>query len=113
MAKRIDAYAHYITFSEDGITLYYGDKMVSHNQLRKDKTELEQAEEMIDRYLHGKCYNEWLKIVRIIYQINKSLKKMMNDELWIEFLKSDSAKDLLQLKKNVLDTSLNEMWVIK
>lgn len=102
-----------IVFSEDGISLYSGDKLVSHNQKSKKETELEQAERMIDKYLHGKCYNEWLKIVRIVYQVNKSLKMMMNDELWVEFLKSYDAKDLVGLKKKVLDTALNDLWEVK
>ena len=102
--------AYCISFSEDGIALYSGNKLVSHNSVKKTETELEVAERMIDKHLHGTAYNEWLKIVRIVYQVNKSLKKMMSDELWIEFLKSYDAKDLVELKKKVLDTSLNEMW---
>ena len=66
--------------------------------------------EMVDTYLHDRAYREWLKIVKIVYQVNKSITKMMSDELWIEFLKSDDAKLLTQLKKDVIDTSLNELW---
>ena len=101
-----------ICFNDYGVCLYSGVKLVSHNQVKKDETELEVAERMIDKYLHGGAYNEWLKIVRIVYQVNKSLKTMMNDELWIEFLKSDDARYLSALKKEVLETSLNEVWRI-
>ena len=113
MTKWIDSLPYRIRFDEDGISLYNGGKLVSHNQRRKDSTELEIAERMIDRQLHGKSYNDWLKIVKIVYQVNKSIKRMMSDELWIEYLKSDDGKALLELKKKVLDTSLNEVWVTK
>lgn len=104
--------SYYIEFHEGGVSLYSGDKLVSHNQLRKSETEIEVAERMIDKYLHGGCYNEWLKIVRIVYQVNKSLKTMMSDELYIEFLKSYDARDLIGLKKKVLDTALNDIWEV-
>ena len=110
--KVITSGPYQIKFDEGGVSLYSGDKLVSHNQV-KNNTELEVAERMIDNYLHGKAYNEWLKIVRIVYQVNKSLKRMMSDELWIEFLRGDDAKALMELKRQVLDTSLNELWVIK
>ena len=110
MSKTIINGAYKICFNDMGIGLYSGSKLVSHNQVKKDETELEVAERMIDKYLHGGAYNEWLKIVRIVYQVNKSLKKMMSDELWLEFMRSDDAKCLLALKKEVLDTSLTELW---
>ena len=113
MSKMLQEGCYRIYFNDLGICLYDGNKLVDHKQTKKNETELEVAERMIDKYMHGGAYNDWLKIVKIVYQVNKSLKKMMCDELWIEFLKSESAKDLLELKKKVLDTSLNEMWVIK
>lgn len=108
--KTIISLPYKITFADGGVSLYNGDKLASHNQVKKSETELEVAERMIDNYLHGKAYSEWLKIVKIVYQVNKSIKKMMNDELYIEFLKGDDAKALMDLKRKVLDTSLNELW---
>ena len=113
MAKWIDSLPYRLKFDEDGVSLYNGDKLVSHNQIKKTETELEVAERIVNNYLHGKAFNDWLKIVRIVYQVNKSLKQMMTDELWLEFLRGDDAKALLALRRKVLDTSLNEMWVIK
>ena len=45
--------AYCISFSEDGIALYSGNKLVSHNSVKKTETELEVAERMIDKHLHG------------------------------------------------------------
>lgn len=110
MGKWIEQRPYRLYFSERGISFYNGNGLVSHKQVKKDETEVEVAEKMVDTYLHDKAYREWLKIVKIVYQVNKSITKMMNDELWIEFLKSDDAKLLTQLKKDVIDTSLTELW---
>lgn len=113
MSKMIEALPYRIYFNDLGVCLYSGNKLVSHNQVKKNETELEVAERMIDKYLHGGAYKEWLKIVKIVYQVSKGITKMMSDELWIEFLKSDDAKALQELKRKVLDTALNDVWVIR
>lgn len=110
MAKWIEEKYYKLCFNEDGISFYDDRGLVSHRKVHKDETEIEVAEKMVDRYLHDRAYNNWLKIVKIVYQVNKSITKMMSDELWIEFLKSEDAKLLMSLKKQVIDSSLNELW---
>ena len=110
MGKWLIENPYRLYFSERGVSLYDERGIVSHKEVRKDETEIEVAERMLDKYLHDRAYKNWLKIVKIVYQVNKSIKRMMSDELYIEFLKSDDAKLIMSLKKKVLDSSLNELW---
>lgn len=110
MAKWLTESYYRLYFGDNGISFYDDRGIVSHKQIRKDETEIEVAERMLDKYLHENAYRNWLKIVKIVYQVNKSIKRMMSDELYIEFLKSDDAKLIMSLKKKVLDSSLNDLW---
>lgn len=113
MAKWINESYYKLYFDEDGISFFNENGIISHKKVHKDETEIEVAERMIDKYLHERAFQNWLKIVKIVYQVNKSLKVMMTDELYIEFLKSDDAKLLAKLKRKVLDTSLTDLWEVK
>lgn len=113
MSKWLIEGAYALFFTKTAVALLSGNECVGYATIKPQETELETAEKLIDKYMHNKLYTHYLKVLRIADNVKTPLKELRTDMTWYQFTQSYYVKNLLRLKKKLLDMSLNEMWVLE
>lgn len=113
MSKWVVEGAYGLMFTGKAVALMSGNECVGYATIKPQETELETAEKLIDKYMHNKLYTHYLKVLRIVDNVKTPLKELKTDMTWYQFTQSHYVKNLLRLKKKLLDMSLNEMWVLR
>lgn len=78
------------------VALYCGGKPVESGTVRKDEIEVDTVKRVINKYLKGKCYTEYLKLNGLV-----GIPKERSEANWLDFLKSAHAVILRALLDGV------------
>jgi len=73
------------------VMLFYGQEQVGNAVMHKDEIEVDTVKRVINKYLKGGAYTNWLNICKIAGD-----KKERTEETWLEFLKESTNAKLLR-----------------
>lgn len=73
------------------VMLFYGSEQVGNAVQRKEELEIDTAKRVINKYLKGGAYTNWLNICKIAGD-----KKERTEETWLEFLQESAHARLLR-----------------
>ena len=76
-----------LEFDSPEVRLWCGSDIVSKGKIRKDETEMDAARRVVNRYLKGPAYTEYLHILALA-----GLDSRRTEDNWLEYCSSAYAR---------------------